>query len=47
MAKVVLASHYASMAATLANLNNADVAMQIGKQRPSRNFRLLEQDGKE
>ena len=41
MAKVVLASHYASMAATLANLNNADVAMQIGKQRQSRNFRLL------
>jgi len=35
MAKVVLASHYASMAATLANLNNADVAMQIGKQRQS------------
>ena len=25
--KGVLASHYASMAATLANLNNADVAM--------------------
>jgi len=41
MAKVVLASHYASMAATLANLNNADVAMRIGKQRQSRNCRLL------
>ena len=48
MAKVVLASHYASMAATLANLNNADVAMQIGNNaNPNPDNSGCLQDGKE
>ena len=47
MAKVVLASHHASMAATLANLNNADVAMRIGKHNANPETSGCLQGGKE